>query len=101
MSWRSSSGMSANWRSTTARELGHVVAGCGKSVDHKMFSMPTMCRMLETNFVVHEGERHVALEVLAGLQAQTGQVVGTIHLAVELGQESGHPIEAWLDEARS
>ena len=58
------SGTSAKARSMIAWESGQLVTGCGKSVDHRMFSMPISWRSSwRASRLVDEGHVHVAAEV--------------------------------------
>jgi hypothetical protein len=54
--------------------------------------------LAEPKLVVHEGDRHVALEVLGRRHLEAGEVVNAGGLRVEPGQEAGDPIEAGFDE---
>ncbi len=53
---------------------------------------------VQPDLVVHERDRHVAVEVLTRLQAQIREVVRPGDLAVELAEEAGDPVEAGFDE---
>ena len=53
---------------------------------------------VESDLVVHERDRDVAVEILTRLQPQIGEVVGPGDLAVELAEETGDPMEARFHE---